>query len=230
MRVLLIEDDDKTVRDVCFCLRVRYPEATIATAGTGSAGLSMAETESPDLVLVDSSLPDIDTPSLVKEIREFSDVPLVILSELETDIDIARGLEAGADESIPKPFSPIELLARVKALLRRVEGQGFRPEREVHVGNGLTINFGTQEVFVSGKQVKLTSIEYRLLAQLVRNEGRVLPHAVLLERVWGPEYTGDASFVKKYIYRLRSKLEPNGGRPRMLVSQRGVGYRFVRPV
>ncbi len=229
MRVLLIEDDDKTIKDVCFCLQVRYPDAVIATAGSGSTGLAMAETESPDLMLVDSSLPDIDTPSLVKEIREFSDVPLVILSESETDMDIARGLEAGADESVAKPFSPIELLARVKALLRRAQGQGFQPQREVYVGNGLTINFGTQEVFSSGKPIKLTSIEYRLLAQLVRNEGRVLPHAVLLERVWGPEYTGDASFVKKYVYRLRSKLEPNGRPSKMLVSQRGVGYRFVRP-
>jgi DNA-binding response OmpR family regulator len=229
MRVLLIEDDDRTVKDVCFCLQVRYPEAVIATAGSGSAGLAMAETESPDLMLVDSSLPDIDTPSLVKEVREFSDVPLVILSESETDMDIARGLEAGADESVAKPFSPIELLARVKALLRRAQGQGFRPEHEVYVGSGLTINFGTQEVLVSGEPIKLTPIEYRLLAQLVRNEGRVLPHGLLLERVWGPEYTGDASFVKKYVYRLRSKLEPNGRRPKMLVSQRGVGYRFVRP-
>ena len=228
MRVLLIEDDDRTVKDICCCLQVRYPDAVIATAGTGSAGLVMAETESPDLVMVDFSLPDIDTPSLVKEIRDFSDVPLVILSESATDMDIARGLEAGADESIAKPFSPIELLARVKALLRRAQGQGFRPENEFYAGSGLTINFGTQEVLVSGQRVNLTPIEYRLLAQLVRNEGRVLPHELLLERVWGSEYTGDASFVKKYVYRLRSKIEPNGGRPKMLVSQRGVGYRFVK--
>ncbi|GAG99343.1 unnamed protein product, partial [marine sediment metagenome] len=178
----------------------------------------------------DSSLPDIDTLDLVSKIREFSDVPLIILYEAETDMDRAKGLEAGADEYIIKPFSPIELLARVRALLRRTQGLGFKPERLVSIGGELTINFTTREVILSGMRVKLTPVEYHLLSELVRNEGRVLTHRVLLEKVWGSEYTDDFSFVKKYIYRLRSKLEPDASKPQMLLTERGVGYKFVRPV
>ena len=230
MIVLLIEDKKQVVSDLSFCLRVRYPEAIIVSADKGSKGIEMIETESPDLVMVDSSLPDIDTLDLVGKIREFSDVPLIILSEGETDMDRARGLEAGADEYVTKPFSPIELLARVRALLRRTERIGFKRERLLSMGSELTINFSTHEVLVSGKQVKLTPIEYNLLSELVRNEGRVLTHHALLEKVWGLEYTNDPSFVKKYIYRLRSKLEPNASDPQLLLNERGIGYRFIRQI
>jgi len=190
----------------------------------------MVETESPDLVMVGSSLCDIDTLDLVNEIREFSDAPLIILCQAVTDMDVARGLEAGADEYVTKPFSPMELLARVRALLRRTQGLGFKPERLVSIGVELTINFATREVFLSGKYVKLTPIEYDLLTHLVRNEGRVLTHGILLEKVWGSEYDNDRSFVKKYVYRLRSKLEQDASKPQMLLTERGIGYRFVRPI
>jgi len=209
---------------------VRYPEAIIVSASEGSKGIEMIETESPDLVMADSSIPDIDTLDLVGKIREFSDIPLIILSEGETDMDRARGLEAGADEYVTKPFSPIELLARVRALLRRTQRIGFKRERLFSMGSELTINFSTHEVLVSGKQVKLTPTEYNLLSELVRNEGRVLTHHALLEKVWGSEYTNDPSFVKKYIYRLRSKLEPNARDPQLLLTERGIGYRFIRRV
>jgi len=228
MKVLVIEDNEQVIRDLSFCLQVRYPEAIIVSVAEGAKGIEMVETESPDLVMVDSSLPDIDTLDLVSKIREFSDVPLIILSEAETDMDRARGLEAGADEYVTKPFSPIELLARVRALLRRTQRIGFKRERLLSVGSELTINFSTHEVLVSGKRVKLTPIEYNLLSELARNEGRVLTHHALLEKVWGSEYTNDPSFVKKYIYRLRSKLEPNASDPQLLLTERGVGYKFVR--
>ena len=230
MIVLLIEDNQQVVRDLSFCLRVRYPEAIIVSADEGSKGIEMVETESPDLAMVDSSLPDMDTLDLISKIREFSDVPLIILTEGETDMDRARGLEMGADEYVTKPFSPIELLARVRALLRRTERIGFKRERLLSMGSELTINFSTHEVLVSGKQVKLTPIEYSLLSELVRNEGRVLTHHALLEKVWGSEYTNDPSFVKKYIYRLRSKLEPDARDPQLLLTERGIGYRFIRRV
>jgi len=230
VKVLVIEHNQQVVRDISFCLHVRYPEAIIVSVAEGLKGIDMVETEAPDLVMVDSSLPDIDTLDLISKIREFSDVPLFILSEAETDMDRARGLEAGADEYVTKPFSPIELLAKVKALLRRTQGLGFKSERSVSFGGKLTINFTTHEVLVSGKLVKLTPIEYDLLSELVRNEGRVLTHRVLLEKVWGSEYANDCSFVKKYIYRLRSKLEPDARKPQMLLIERGVGYKFVRPI
>ena len=231
MKVLIIEDNPQIVRDISFCLQVRYPEVAVVSVGEERKGLDMVETESPDLVMVDSSLPDVDILELVSQIREFSDVPLIILFEAATDMDRARGLEMGADEYINKPFSPIELLARVKALLRRTQGFGFKPERFISIGGELTINNDTHEVLLSaGKRVKLTPIEYHLLLELVRNNGRVLTHSNLVEKVWGSEDVCDQSYVKKYIYRLRSKLENDAGKPQMLLTERGIGYKFVRPI
>lgn len=229
MKVLVIEDKQQVVRDIAFCLQVRYPEAMIISVADGAKGIEIIDTESPNLVMVDSSLPDIDTLSLVSKIREFSDVPLIILSEQETDIDRAKGLELGADEYITKPFSPIELLARVRALLRRTQGLGFKPENSVSIGE-LSINFNTREVFLSGKRIKLTPIEYQLLAELVQHDGKILTHSSLLERVWGSEHEADSSFIKKYVYRLRSKLERDASKPQMLLTERGIGYRFSKPI
>jgi len=226
VKVLIIEDNRQVIRDVSFCLRVAYPEVVIVSVAEGAKGIEMVETESPDLVMADSSLPDIDTLDLVDQIREFSDVSLVILSEAETDIDRARGLEAGVDEYVTKPFSPMELLARVRALLRRTQGLGFKPQRMVSIGK-LSINFATYEVFLSGNQVKLTPIEYQLLSELVRNEGRVLTHRSLIEKIWGPEYVGDFSLTKRHIYRLRQKLHDDPDNPRMIHTERGVGYKFI---
>jgi len=231
LKVLIIEDNHQVVRDVSFCLQVRYPEVIVVSVEEERKGLEMVETESPDLVMVDSSLPNVDILELVSQIREFSDVPLIILFEAATDMDRARGLEMGADEYINKPFSPIELLARVKALLRRTQGFGFKPERFITIGGELTINNDTHEVLLStGRRVKLTPIEYHLLLELVRNNGRVLTHSNLVEKVWGSEDICDQSYVKKYIYRLRSKLESDAGKPRMLLTERGIGYKFVRPI
>ena len=228
MKVLVVEDDRKVIGDISLCLKVRYSEVTIVSAAEGLKGIEMVETESPDLVMVDSSLPDIDALDLIERIREFSDVPLIMLCEVDTDMDRAKGLEAGADEYIIKPFGPIELLAHIRALLRRTQGLGFKPGRLVSIGE-LTINFATHEAFLSGRRVKLTPVEYNLLSELVRNEGRVLTHRVLMEKVWGSEYTDEFSFIKKYIYRLRSKLESDASKPQMILTERGIGYRFIKP-
>ena len=228
LKVLIIEDDTRVVRDISLCLQMRYPDVSIIEADRGLGGIGMVKSESPDLVMVDDSLPDIEILELVGKIRDFSNVPLIILSANANDIETARGLEAGADEYIPKPFSPIELLARVKALLRRTKGLFTHQERIYCSGNVLTINYDTREVFVSGKSVRLTPIEFRLLTELVRNEGRVLSHNFLLEKAWGSEYVDEPNFVKKYVYRLRQKLEPNSQEPQMLITERGIGYRFAK--
>jgi len=231
VKVLLIDDSQQVVRDISSCLRVRYPDVIIVSIGEGRKGIEMVETESPDLVMVDSSLPDIDILDLVTEIREFSDVPLITLYETATDMERAIGLERGADEYVNKPFSPMELLAKVNALLRRTQGLGFKPERVISIGSQLTINHTMREVILStGKRVKLTSIEYHLLSELVRNEGRVLTNRRLLDKIWGSECADDYSHVKKYIYRLRSKLESHARKPQMILTERGIGYKFVKPI
>ncbi|MFC2016650.1 winged helix-turn-helix domain-containing protein [Chloroflexota bacterium] len=228
MYVLIIENGQKVIEDLTFCLQVTYPEAIITSVAEGLKGLKIMESKPLDLVIAGTSLQDIGTLDLIRKIRESSDAPLIILSEGESDIDRAKGLELGADDFTNKQFSPMELLARVRALLRRTNGTGFKPERLVSIGGELTINFNTHEVFISGERVSLTPTEYNLLSQLVRNEGKVLTHDTLLERIWGLEYDADPSFVKKYIYRLRSKLEPDSSKPQMLLSERGVGYKFRR--
>ena len=143
MKVLVIEDNQQVVRDISFCLNVRYPDVVVLSVTEGARGIELVETESPDLVMVDSSLPDMDALEVISKTREFSDVPLIVLSDGETDLERAKELEQGADEYITKPFSPIELLAKVRALLRRVQGLGFKPEHMVSIGNEVTINFSS---------------------------------------------------------------------------------------
>lgn len=230
MKVLIIENDRQVVKDISLCLKMRYTELISVSVDEGKRGIEMIETESPDIVMASSSLPDMNTVELVSKIREFSDIPIMMISDAQTDMDRARGLEAGADEYVTKPLSFIEFLAITNALLRRTKGIGFKPEHMVSVNGKLTINFATHEVHCSGKQIHLTPIEYNLLIMLVRNSGRILSHRALLEKVWGSEYTDDLNFLKKYIYRLRSKLEPEPSRPQMLITERGLGYKFIKPI
>jgi DNA-binding response OmpR family regulator len=229
MKVLIIEEDNQIVNNVAFCLAVRYPEVVTVASERWQQAKELIETELPDLIIVSSSLPEINITELIKQIRECFDDPLLALIESESDIDRAMVLEAGADDYIHRPFSPIELVARVTALLRRTRGLGFKRDRILSAG-ALTINLSTRDVSLSGRPVRLTPREYSLLTELARNEGRVLPNNLLLEKVWGSEYSGDYAFIKKYIYRLRCKLEPDPENPCMLLNERGIGYRFIRPV
>jgi DNA-binding response OmpR family regulator len=229
VKVLIVEHEKRLIKDISFFLGIRYSNCGVISTDKCLEGIELIETEMPDLVIVDSSPPDIDILDCINKIRQFSDVPTLILIEGESDIDRAMVLEAGADEYITKPFNPIELVARVNALLRRTHGNCFKPDNILAAG-ALTINFGTREVSLSGRQINLTPHEYSLLAELARNEGKVLPHRVLLEKVWGSEYVTDYTFVKKYIYRLRYKLESDPDKPQMLLTERGIGYRFVKPV
>ena len=229
MKVLVIDDNQRVVDDITFCLQVRYPDANVVSASEGERGIDLVETESPDLLIVDSSLPDISTLELVGRVRAFSDVALIVIAEENNVFERAKELEMGADEYINKSFSPIEFLAKVRALLRRIEGTGFKPQNLVNFGD-LAVNFATREVFLSGKRLKLTPIEYQLLSELVRNEGRVITHGTLLEKIWGSEYFDDPGAVKKYVHRLRSKIEPDINNPQMIITERGVGYRFTKVV
>ncbi len=216
------------VRDVQFCLKVRWPDVVVVSTGQGQKATEMLEIENPDLVIVDSNLPNMDAGELITEIRGCSNVPLIVLAQGHSDMDRVRWLEAGADDCINTPFGPIELLTKVQALLRRTWGLGFnfREEQPFSVGDRLRINAGTREVLMSNKSVRLTPIEYRVLLELAKCQGRVVSHEMLLQRVWGADYVSEIGFVKRYVYRLRRKLEAADAKP-LILSERGIGYRLL---
>ena len=229
MNVLLIEDRKEIAENVCLCLKLAWSQINIIATADGGKGADLVETESPDMVILDLELPDTDGFKMLEQIRSFSDVPIIILTAREAEMDKARGLEMGADDYITIPFQPIDLIARVKAVLRRATMPQLRANQySTFVSGNLTIDFATHDVFVSGEPVNLTPTEYNLLCNLVRNAGKVLSHRFLLQKTWGSDCIEDTSSLKKYIYRLRVKLKDNQSQQPMLVTQRGIGYRFVR--
>ena len=227
MKALVIEDDPQIIESITLCFQLRWAGVRVVSASEGERGLELAETESPDVIILDLGLPDIDGFEVLRQVRSFSEVPLIILSVRGEEIDKVKGLELGADDYVTKPFAPAEFLARVKAVTRRNEVPQSKSDSKPFVRGKLKIDFGTREVSIGGKLVKLTPSEYNLLYQLVRNEGRVMSNQMLLEKVWGPEYTAETEYIKVYIQRLREKLDEESGNPRMIISERGVGYKFV---
>jgi two-component system, OmpR family, KDP operon response regulator KdpE len=228
VKVLIISEENRLTKDTSFSLQIGYPDCAIVNAENGAQGLSLVESDVPDLTIMSSSLPDTDVFKLTSQIRRFSNVPLLVLIEGENEIDRAMVLEAGADDYIARPINPIELIARIHALLRRTNGHDSRQENIFSAGK-LAVNFSRREVSVSNNPVKLTPHEYGLLEKLIKNEGRVVTNRVLLETVWGPDYVADNTFIKKYVYRLRTKLEDNPANPSLLLCERGIGYKFVKP-
>jgi DNA-binding response OmpR family regulator len=224
---VLVVDDEPDVREVVnLCFGLRWPEADVVSAPDGDEALRLIESEKPELVLLDVVLPGMDGFQVCQEIRRFSDVPIVMLSARDAEVDKVRGLEMGADDYITKPFSHLELLARVRAVLRRYQNQ-LPAVGEVFESGDLQIDFASRQVTVRGKIVRLTPTEYSLLFHLTRNAGRVLPHHTLLAKVWGREYTDEIDYLKVYIRRLRQKLEGDEDSIGRIVSERGVGYKFV---
>lgn len=229
MKVLVIGNESSLTKHITFCLGMRYSDLEVVVAEDSGGGIRLVETESPDQVFLVPPFPSADCSSVIGDIRGFSDVGLILITPPEdTALERAEYLEAGADDCIAKPLNPLDFLGRVNALMRRIDGSGFDRERIFALGDSLVMNFATREVLVSGNSVKLTPTEYRLLFELVRNAGRVLTHHLLLEKVWSPEYTNDTALVKKYIYRLRHKIEENPDEPKLVLSERGVGYRLAR--
>ena len=191
--------------------------------------LEIIEAENPDVVILDINLPDMDGFSVLRELRRFSQVPVIMLTVKGDDTDVARGLELGADDYIIKPFSHIELIARVEAVLRRSRGLPVSREERPFVSGKLSVDFAGNEVKVAGKKVKLTSTETKLLHHLVRNEGRLLTHENLLSKVWGESYQDTRDLLRVHIQHLRQKLGDNIESPRIIVTEHGMGYKFVKP-
>ena len=226
MKVVIIEDDPEIVEAVSLCFDLRWPDVEVLSANEGIAGLNLIEQETPDIVMLDIGLPDIDGFEVCRRIRLFSDVPLVMLTVRDQEFDKVKGLELGADDYITKPFSHVELLARVKAVLRRSTMPQLEEDQEPLSLGKIRIDFASHEVRVDGAEIKLTPTEYNLLQLLARNAGRVMPHRILLERVWGPDYVDSTDYLKVYIQRLRVKLSDDPQEPKLFISERGVGYKL----
>lgn len=229
MKVLVIEDDPGIIQVVSLCFQLRWSGTTVVSADSGSKGVELVETESPDVVILDIGLPDMDGYGVLKEIRRFSDVPVLMLTVRSEDTDVARGLEMGADDYITKPFSHIELIARVQAVLRRAQGLAVTNEERPFSSGKLSVDFNRNEVLLGGKPVRLTSTERKLLYYLIRNEGRILSHESLLTKVWGETYIDARDLLRVHIQHLRQKLEDNTESPNIIVTEHGIGYKFIRP-
>jgi two-component system response regulator VicR len=229
MKVLVIEDDPGIIEVVSLCFQLRWSGTTVISAADGRKGIDLVETETPDVVILDIGLPDIDGYQVLKEIRRFSDVPVLMLTVRGEDTDIAKGLELGADDYITKPFSHIELIARVQAVLRRSQGLAITDEERPFTSGKLAVDFSRNEVMLHGQPVKLTSTERKLLYHLIRNEGRILSHETLLSKVWGDNYNDARDLLRVHIQHLRQKLGDNTDSPNIIVTEHGIGYKFIRP-
>ncbi len=228
MKALVIDDAAEITDVVSLCFQLHWSNATVLSAQDGARGLELVEAESPDMVILDIGLPDMDGFEVLREIRRFSQVPVIMLTVRGEDTDVARGLELGADDYITKPFSHIELVARVRAVLRRIQGLPVSEERPFISGR-LAVDFASKEVTVDGKPVRLTSTEYKLLYHLIKNEGRLLSHENLLNKVWGEDYQDARDLLRVHIQHIRQKLGDNGESADIIVTEHGMGYKFVRP-
>jgi two-component system KDP operon response regulator KdpE len=229
MKILIVDDDPEILDSVAVALEFHWRGVTLLKASGSDQGAELFYEQDPDLILLDVTMPGRNGFELVQEIRRVSDVPIILMTARSEETDIVRGLDLGADDYVPKPFSHLELLARIKAALRRV---GIRtPGRTASdvVAGDLTVNLESQEVRLRGEVVPLTPAEYRLLFQLVRNAGRLLPHELLLERVWSVDGGATANNLKALVSRLRLKLETDPTAQPFIENERGVGYRFIRP-
>jgi two-component system KDP operon response regulator KdpE len=229
VKVLVVDDAPEVVDSVRLGFAVQWREVDVISAGTGKEALDLVEHESPDLVLLDVGLPDIDGFKVLQEIRFFSDVPVVMLTARDDTIDKVRGLELGADDYVTKPFNHLELLARIKAVLRRLDMPPPKSRAPSFRSGDMEMDFASQEVRVKGEPVQLTPTEYKLLYHLVRNAGHTLTHGTLLAKVWGREYRDEVDYLRVYVRRLRDKLGDDPEKPKYIRTERGLGYRFLRP-
>jgi DNA-binding response OmpR family regulator len=220
--ILVVDDDPRYVRSLRFNLEAS--DYDVLTALDGEAAIDVTATEQPDLILLDVRMPGPDGCQVCRRIREFSSVPIIMLTALGDVTDRIRGLEAGADDYVTKPFSASELVARVRAALRGRElSRGGREITTFQAGD-LLVDLARRRVFIAGEEVHLTPIEYGLICELAVNAGRVLVPDYLLSQVWGPQYEGDTHLLWQAIHRLRQKIERDPENPELIQTRSGIGY------
>ncbi|RPI30982.1 MAG: DNA-binding response regulator [Chloroflexota bacterium] len=224
-RILVVDDEERMVRFIR--LNLEHDGFRVSEAYKGAQAIDKLRSTLPDLILLDVMLPDIGGFEVLKMIREVSTVPVIMLTAKGEEDDRVHGLELGADDYVTKPFSPRELVSRVRAVLRRTESAGTSTHGLIEVDDRLKIDFDRHEVWVDGKLVNLRPTEYRLLYHLVQNAGWVISHDQLLANVWGYEYRDEPHYVRLYINYLRKKIEEDPSNPKYILTERGVGYRFV---
>ncbi len=225
MKILVVDDEPDVIKVIAMSFRMQQPAWEVLSAQDGLEALEMLDQEHPSVVLLDIGLPEMNGFEVLKSIRLFSDVPVIMLTVRDDELGKVQALELGADDYVTKPFSHLELLARVRAVLRRAQSLPMVHEQPF-VSGDIQVDFARREVTVQDQPVALTGTEYRLLYHLVRNAGQVMTHEALLARVWGREYTDEFSYLKSYVSRLRNKLEQDPHHPTYILTEYGVGYWF----
>jgi DNA-binding response OmpR family regulator len=225
--ILVVDDEPHVLKLVK--ANLESSDYKVLTAADGEAAIRAVEGELPDLVILDLMLPKMDGYTVCSRIREFSTVPVIMLTARSSQVDLVHGFEVGADDYLTKPFDVTELLMRVQAVLRRSKWPEEVLARQTFKTGPIEIEFAQHRVTVEGEPVKLTPTEYRLLAYLASNANRVLLHRELLRAVWGPEYGDETEYLRVYMRYLRQKLEPDPSEPQYLLTQPGAGYMLYQP-
>jgi DNA-binding response OmpR family regulator len=226
-RILVVDDEERIVNFLRSKLKASGYE--VLTASNGLEGLEQAQAQEPDLIVLDLLMPEMNGLDMLKELRSYSAVPVVILTAKDADTDRIKGLQLGADDYLPKPFNPDELVARIEAIRRRLEPSERRKIPEVFNLGRLTIDFKKHQVLVGDEEKYLTRIEWLLLSQMVNNAGRLMLYNDLLTKVWGPEYRDDLQILRTCISRLRSKLENDPNDPKLIRTVSKTGYIIDQP-
>jgi two-component system KDP operon response regulator KdpE len=225
MSILVVDDEKRMIDFIRMNLEIEGFQVFEATNGVDA--LDMVRKHILDLIILDVMMPQLDGFEMLRMLREFSNVPVIMLTAKGEESDKVRGLELGADDYVTKPFGARELVSRVKAVLRRAQSLLEPGEAVVKIDDRLSVDFNRREVIVEGERIKLRPTEYRLLYRLIENAGWTVPHEQLLAKVWGYEYRDETHYVRLYVNYLREKIEEDPSNPKYILTERGIGYRFV---
>jgi len=223
--ILVVDDEPRMIRFIRMNLELEGYR--VIEANNGIEALDQVRKHLPDLVVMDVMMPKMDGFEALRLLREISTVPVILLTVRSDEEDRIRGLELGADDYITKPFSPRELVSRVNAVLRRADWPSSTPRSLLKIDDRLSVDFNRHQVIVDGERIDLRPTEYRLLSHLIQNAGWVVPHETLLAKVWGYEYRDETHYLRLYINYLRKKVEEDPSNPKYILTERGIGYRFV---